>query len=37
MDKTTLIGIIIIIISYVTVWGFIIKSNNIIEKMNKNK
>ncbi len=37
MDKTTLLGIIIIIIAYIITWGFVIKSNKIIKKMNKNK
>lgn len=35
MDLTLIEGVIIIVIAYCTIWYFIIKSNNIINKLDK--
>lgn len=36
MDKSLVIGLIVIAVAYGVLWFFIIKSNKIIDKMNQN-
>lgn len=37
MKTNHIIGIIIILLSYLVMWGLILKSKNIVEKINDNK